>query len=119
MTRGPGGRAPCRGWRNFGPADSAAGRGVAPVARISSRRVVAVELFQGISTGGMPQFRTTTSGLSTGRPAAARGYTQPVAEYGTLRVKTGLAEMLKGGVIMDVVDADPAPLAPAARASAR
>jgi pyridoxal 5'-phosphate synthase pdxS subunit len=27
-----------------------------------------------------------------------------MAEYGTLRVKTGLAEMLKGGVIMDVVD---------------
>ncbi|MBA3561937.1 MAG: pyridoxal 5'-phosphate synthase lyase subunit PdxS, partial [Actinobacteria bacterium] len=36
---------------------------------------------------------------------SARGYTPQVAEYGTLRVKTGLAEMLKGGVIMDVVDA--------------
>ena len=32
-------------------------------------------------------------------------------EYGTLRVKTGLAEMLKGGVIMDVVDADQARIA--------
>src|SRR5919205_229069 len=31
-----------------------------------------------------------------------------MAEYGTMRVKSGLAEMLKGGVIMDVVDADPA-----------
>ena len=28
-----------------------------------------------------------------------------MAEYGTMRVKSGLAEMLKGGVIMDVVDA--------------
>jgi pyridoxal 5'-phosphate synthase pdxS subunit len=34
-----------------------------------------------------------------------------MAEYGTLRVKTGLAEMLKGGVIMDVVDADQARIA--------
>jgi pyridoxal 5'-phosphate synthase pdxS subunit len=33
------------------------------------------------------------------------------AETGTLRVKTGLAEMLKGGVIMDVVDAEQAKLA--------
>ena len=34
-----------------------------------------------------------------------------MVEYGTLRVKTGLAEMLKGGVIMDVVDADQARIA--------
>jgi pyridoxal 5'-phosphate synthase pdxS subunit len=33
------------------------------------------------------------------------------AETGTLRVKTGLAEMLKGGVIMDVVDAEQAKIA--------
>ncbi len=32
-------------------------------------------------------------------------------EIGTLRVKTGLAEMLKGGVIMDVVNAEQAKLA--------
>ena len=32
-------------------------------------------------------------------------------ETGTLRVKTGLAEMLKGGVIMDVVDAEQAKVA--------
>jgi pyridoxal 5'-phosphate synthase pdxS subunit len=32
-------------------------------------------------------------------------------EIGTLRVKTGLAEMLKGGVIMDVVDAEQARIA--------
>ena len=30
---------------------------------------------------------------------------------GTLRIKTGLAEMLKGGVIMDVTDADQARIA--------
>jgi pyridoxal 5'-phosphate synthase pdxS subunit len=34
-----------------------------------------------------------------------------VAEYGTMRVKSGLAEMLKGGVIMDVVDAEQAKIA--------
>jgi pyridoxal 5'-phosphate synthase pdxS subunit len=41
-----------------------------------------------------------------------------MAEYGTLRVKTGLAEMLKGGVIMDVVDADQARIAEDAGACA-
>jgi pyridoxal 5'-phosphate synthase pdxS subunit len=39
-----------------------------------------------------------------------------VKQTGTLRVKTGLAEMLKGGVIMDVVTADEAKLAEAAGA---
>src|SRR4249920_2654398 len=34
-----------------------------------------------------------------------------MAEYGTMRVKSGLAEMLKGGVIMDVVDAEQAKIA--------
>jgi pyridoxal 5'-phosphate synthase pdxS subunit len=34
-----------------------------------------------------------------------------MTEFGTMRVKTGLAEMLKGGVIMDVVDADQARIA--------
>ena len=34
-----------------------------------------------------------------------------VSEIGTMRVKSGLAEMLKGGVIMDVVDADQAKIA--------
>ena len=37
-------------------------------------------------------------------------------ETGTLRLKTGLAEMLKGGVIMDVTDADQAKIAEAAGA---
>src|SRR5437868_6390045 len=34
-----------------------------------------------------------------------------MAEYGTMRVKSGLAEMLKGGVIMDVVNAEQARIA--------
>src|ERR1051326_8890377 len=41
-----------------------------------------------------------------------------MAEYGTMRVKLGLAEMLKGGVIMDVVDAEQAKIAEAAGACA-
>src|SRR3990172_5962571 len=41
-----------------------------------------------------------------------------MAKYGTLRVKTGLAEMLKGGVIMDVVDAEQAQIAEEAGACA-
>jgi pyridoxal 5'-phosphate synthase pdxS subunit len=41
-----------------------------------------------------------------------------MAEYGTMRVKSGLAEMLKGGVIMDVVDAEQAKIAEAAGAVA-
>jgi pyridoxal 5'-phosphate synthase pdxS subunit len=41
-----------------------------------------------------------------------------MAEYGTMRVKSGLAEMLKGGVIMDVVDAEQAKIAETAGAVA-
>ena len=41
-----------------------------------------------------------------------------MTEIGTLRVKTGLAEMLKGGVIMDVVDAEQARIAEDAGACA-
>jgi pyridoxal 5'-phosphate synthase pdxS subunit len=41
-----------------------------------------------------------------------------VSETGTLRVKSGLAEMLKGGVIMDVTDADQARIAEDAGACA-
>src|SRR5579872_7502381 len=41
-----------------------------------------------------------------------------MAEYGTMRVKSGLAEMLKGGVIMDVVNAEQARIAEAAGAVA-
>ena len=41
-----------------------------------------------------------------------------MAELGTMRVKSGLAEMLKGGVIMDVTDADQARIAEEAGAVA-
>ena len=41
-----------------------------------------------------------------------------MAEHGTFRVKSGLAEMLKGGVIMDVVDAEQARVAEASGACA-
>ena len=41
-----------------------------------------------------------------------------MAEHATVRVKSGLAEMLKGGVIMDVVDAEQARLAEASGATA-
>ncbi len=41
-----------------------------------------------------------------------------MSETGTLRVKSGLAEMLKGGVIMDVTDADQARIAEDAGACA-
>src|SRR6187397_3263792 len=41
-----------------------------------------------------------------------------MAEIGTLRVKTGLAQMLKGGVIMDVVNAEQAKIAEDAGACA-
>src|SRR5436309_4444925 len=39
-------------------------------------------------------------------------------QFGTMRLKTGLAEMLKGGVIMDVVNADQAVVAEKAGAVA-
>jgi pyridoxal 5'-phosphate synthase pdxS subunit len=42
----------------------------------------------------------------------------PTGQQGTLRVKTGLAEMLKGGVIMDVVNAEQAKIAEDAGATA-
>src|SRR4051794_28493748 len=41
-----------------------------------------------------------------------------MAELGTMRIKSGLAEMLKGGVIMDVVDATQARIAEEAGAVA-
>jgi pyridoxal 5'-phosphate synthase pdxS subunit len=41
-----------------------------------------------------------------------------MAEYGTMRVKSGLAEMLKGGVIMDVVNAEQSKIAEASGAVA-
>jgi pyridoxal 5'-phosphate synthase pdxS subunit len=44
-------------------------------------------------------------------PADAPSSTAPDAVVGTDRVKRGMAEMLKGGVIMDVVDAEQAKIA--------
>src|SRR5439155_23098004 len=52
------------------------------------------------------------------RAARAPSTIGAMAEVGTLRVKTGLAEMLKGGVIMDVVDAEQALIAQEAGAVA-
>ena len=49
---------------------------------------------------------------------AGEDYNRRVAETGTMRVKTGLAEMLKGGVIMDVVTAEQARIAEEAGAVA-
>ena len=46
------------------------------------------------------------------------GRIPPMAEFGTMRVKSGLAEMLKGGVIMDVVNAEQAKIAEEAGACA-
>src|SRR5436190_21954118 len=43
---------------------------------------------------------------------------RPMSERATFRVKSGLAEMLKGGVIMDVVDAEQARIAEASGATA-
>src|ERR1700716_4321230 len=53
-----------------------------------------------------------TNGKSNGKTNAK------AHETGTLRVKTGLAEMLKGGVIMDVVNAEQAKIAEEAGACA-
>ncbi|MCB1053090.1 MAG: pyridoxal 5'-phosphate synthase lyase subunit PdxS [Acidobacteria bacterium] len=45
------------------------------------------------------------------RPRVGPDWRNVVKEVGTLKLKTGLAEMLKGGVIMDVVTADQAKIA--------
>jgi pyridoxal 5'-phosphate synthase pdxS subunit len=44
-------------------------------------------------------------------PSIAGARLEPMLEIGSMRVKTGLAEMLKGGVIMDVTDAEQARIA--------
>src|ERR1700760_5155902 len=48
----------------------------------------------------------------------AAGYTAPMRDEATFRVKTGLAEMLKSGVIMDVVTPEQAKTAEDAGAAA-
>ena len=53
-----------------------------------------------------------SDGSGTGRPCAAASEERRTRmETGSLRVKTGLAEMLKGGVIMDVTNAEQARIA--------
>ena len=56
--------------------------------------------------------------LAGTRPAGLRLYTGRMRDEATFRVKAGLAEMLSGGVIMDVVDAEQARIAEAAGACA-
>src|ERR687892_91250 len=80
------------------------------------------------STGCSSITSTRTSGTrsrssSHASPATGTRLALPsrlihMLELGTMRVKTGLAEMLKGGVIMDVVDADQARIAEEAGAVA-
>src|SRR6185295_5453709 len=57
--------------------------------------------------------------LTTRRPARRRGYiAATMRDEATFTVKAGLAEMLKGGVIMDVVTPEQARIAEAAGACA-
>jgi pyridoxal 5'-phosphate synthase pdxS subunit len=64
--------------------------------------------------------RSSSSSPGARSPAAnlALGKLDGVRDEATFRVKAGLAEMLKGGVIMDVVDAEQACIAEAAGAAA-
>src|SRR5581483_11960571 len=91
-----------------------------PAARAAVRRTAAWarRLFRGT-------FTSCRLRLSAASPLSlSRGVSQATAsigsmhEIGTMRVKSGLAEMLKGGVIMDVVDAEQAKVAEAAGACA-
>jgi pyridoxal 5'-phosphate synthase pdxS subunit len=61
---------------------------------------------------------TTPSRSSHGLNTSAILYNRAMVEIGTMRVKSGLAEMLKGGVIMDVVNAEHAKIAEEAGAVA-
>src|SRR4051794_6590384 len=71
-----------------------------------------------------PDDARAATGRDKGRAACSggcfgpRAILTPMHEIGTMRVKSGLAEMLKGGVIMDVVDAEQAKIAEEAGACA-
>src|SRR3954453_10670782 len=71
-----------------------------------------------------PDDARAATGRDEGRAACSggcfgpRAILTPMHEIGTMRVKSGLAEMLKGGVIMDVVDAEQAKVAEEAGACA-
>src|SRR3954451_24284494 len=64
--------------------------------------------------------RSSSSRMCSGKPSrdSSPGRMPSMHEVGTMRVKGGLAEMLKGGVIMDVVDAGQARIAEDAGACA-
>src|SRR5215208_3897645 len=62
--------------------------------------------------------RPTRTGLKPSGSSRRTPIVRGVKQEGTFRVKAGLAEMLKGGVIMDVVTADQAKIAEAAGACA-
>ncbi len=84
-----------------------ADRGVPAHRRARDRRVRAVPL----PRRGLDRAVGRRNGSRAGYPAS-------LMETGTFRVKSGLAEMLKGGVIMDVVDAEQAKVAEDAGAAA-
>src|SRR5437870_5960849 len=80
------------------------------------------------ATASIPGRGTTSEGRAMTKPTGSRGAgesrlrkaepaerpfgrTGEMETKGTLRIKTGLAEMLKGGVIMDVTNADQARIA--------
>ena len=63
----------------------------------------------GAVEGSAPTLDGMSDGSSTPTPSPAPG--SAAHDTGTLRVKRGLAEMLKGGVIMDVVDPEQAKIA--------
>ena len=64
----------------------------------------------------MSEQPSTSTSTSVSRPAHGTDVSRPA--HGTTRVKRGLADMLKGGVIMDVVTADQARIAEEAGAVA-
>jgi pyridoxal 5'-phosphate synthase pdxS subunit len=83
-----------------------------------------------ISGTSTPSQTTTTNGTTTGKPSNSASASIPLpvrsdpsttsksSHTGTFGVKSGLAQMLKGGVIMDVMNVDQARVAEEAGAVA-
>ena len=67
---------------------------------------------------GQPRTSPPPRGSCACRQGRAAGYPENHMETGTFRVKAGLAEMLKGGVIMDVITPEHAKIAEEAGAAA-
>ncbi len=67
---------------------------------------------------GCGRYPTAWMACEPGEPRSAGDIIVGVRDEATFRVKAGLAEMLKGGVIMDVVDAEQARIAESAGAAA-